>query len=366
MSASPADNVRRGKLTQFLDGIISGKKPLGTARDGERFIEAICVQPDPPSCIAKLISGSSGLASVQACMRFKRDSAFLNGPATTFLQYLQAPALKTICGGEFLHRTILHVVEPPIFWDAFVRAYRENILDSKAQQCFGWLLLELISLPTDKATRYYELAQDPTIQTRLLNSSEVGTRTIGQRIKHILSSLTSQSTFDGYGGPGGRHDNDNVDFRHISILPTADELTSLEPPFLRRAQDMEDADEKDTRLAIHLDNQFRLLREDMVGEMREELQIILNLKKGKHRGMVIEGLEVIGVTCGVPSWGLKLQCKSDFPQLARFKDNITKRRKFLVEHNKIFKHLSLACLIIDGEIAAFPTVHRDEDLLASM
>jgi hypothetical protein len=135
-------------------------------------------------------------------------------------------------------------------------------LDLPAQQCFGWLLLELISLPNEKAARYYGLAQDTTIQSRLLNSSQVETRNIGQRIKHTLLVVDSPATFDGYGGAGGRHDNDNADFRQISILPTADELTSEELPFLRRAQDIEEADANGDRLAIHLDNQFRLLREE--------------------------------------------------------------------------------------------------------
>ncbi|KAF8533083.1 P-loop containing nucleoside triphosphate hydrolase protein [Trichophaea hybrida] len=361
MSASPADNVRQGKLTQFLDNVVSGKKILGTVKEGERFIEAICAQSDPPSCVTKLISGSNGLTSVQACMRFKTDPVFLNGSATSLLRYLQAPALKAICEGDFLQQIILHVVDPPIFWNAFVWAYRESTLHSQAQQCFAWLLLELISLPTDKATRYYEVAHDQTIQTSLLNSSEVETSTIGQKIKHILLNLNSPSTFD-ESGPGGRHDNDSEDFRQISILPTAEELSSREEPFLRRAHEIEDAD-KEIRLAIHMDNQFRLLREDMMGEMREELQIALGLKKGRHRGMVINGLEVIDIHCGEKMpWGLKLQCLSDFPQLAKIKDD--KRKKFLMDNNKILKHLSLVCLIIDGEIVAFPTVNRDEELLS--
>jgi hypothetical protein len=195
-------------------------------------------------------------------VRFRTDPAFLNDSATSLLQYLQAPALKDICGGDFLHQMILHIVEPPIFWGAFVQAFRDCVLDLPAQLCFGWLLLELISLPNEKATRYYQLAQDTTIQSRLLDSPQVETRTIGQRIKHVLSSLNSQTTFDGPDGPGGRHDNDDADFRQISILPTADELASRETPFLRRAQDMEDTSTNESRLAIHLDNQFRLLREE--------------------------------------------------------------------------------------------------------
>jgi hypothetical protein len=35
-----------------------------------------------------------------------------------------------------------------------------------------------------------------------------------------------------------------------------------------------------------------------------------------------------------------------------------------IQRFRILRHQSLTCLIIDGEVAAFPTIHRDEDLLA--
>jgi hypothetical protein len=108
----------------------------------------------------------------------------------------------------------------------------------------------------------------------------------------------------------------------------------------------------------------------MVGEMREEIQIALGTKKGKHRGMVIEGFKLIGLHCGMEgrldAWCLELQCYTDFPLLARFKGDLKKRKDYLTQHNKILKHSSLTCLIVDGEVIAFPSINRNEDLLSRM
>ena len=359
------DSSRVAKLSRFFISIIHGDRILKSIKDGELFIESLCGQSDPATAIEKIISQPQGLASVQTCMRLDVSARFFNGSATKLLQYIQDPALRAICGGEFLQRVILHIAEPPIFWNAFAQSYRDGSLSLDAQQCFGWLLLELLSLFRDKGTNYLEVARETSIQDSLLNSSQFEIRTVGQKIKHILSAFESLSLSDETAGPGGRHDNDFVSFRDISIPPTADELTSIEPPFLRVADAIEDPNGCDSRLALHLDNQFRLLREDMLGEMREELQIALGKKAGRHRGIVVDGFTLLGIDCGTVTkrrpWGLQLQCTSDLRQLAH--KNVNERREYLRENRNFFKHESSACIILDGEIIAFPTIFRDVDLL---
>ena len=46
--------------------------------------------------------------------------------------------------------------------------------------------------------------------------------------------------------------------------------------------------EPEKRVAVHLDNQFRLLREDMLAELRNDLQISLKKKQGKRRKKAAE------------------------------------------------------------------------------
>ncbi|KAK4694124.1 stage V sporulation protein K, partial [Lecanoromycetidae sp. Uapishka_2] len=52
--------------------------------------------------------------------------------------------------------------------------------------------------------------------------------------------------------------------------------------------------------SLKFDNQFRLLREDMLSEMRDELSLISGKRAGRHKGIIVDGFEVVGVDCGDP------------------------------------------------------------------
>jgi hypothetical protein len=152
-------------------------------------------------------------------MRFDIKLDFLNGPATKLLEYFQAPVLKTIAGGDHLNQVLLKIVDPPIFWAAFNQAFKGGLLHENGQVSFAWLLLQLISLPRDAAGPYREFAQDPLILEMLTSSSLTDTRLFGNKIKHIVAAYSAGSPVDDNYGPGGRHDNDFVNFRDIAILP---------------------------------------------------------------------------------------------------------------------------------------------------
>jgi hypothetical protein len=365
------ENPRAARLKKHLDAIIHGKSPL-TKQNHQLFIEAICAQPDPATCINKIIASPNGLASIQNAMRYDLSTPFFNGNATDLLTYIQAPELAAISGGSFLNQVLLKIVEPPIFWAAFTQAFRERSLQDNAQCCFAWLLLQLISMQGETATPYRELAGDQMVLDVLLESPRADTRVHAQKIKHMLSAYNLGNYVDGDYGPGGRHDNDFVDYREISILPTADEMISTELPFLRLSKELDDPETEETRLANYLDNQFRLYREDMIYEMREELQIALGKKTRKHRSVVIEGFTLLDkLHCETSKdsrsckWGITLQCQKDLDLFRKIKPK--DRKQHLDDNRKFLRHQSMACLIVDqDEIVAFPTVCRDEDLLAQI
>lgn len=342
---------------------------MKTPQNGTLFIEAVCNQPDPTTCIEKIISSPAGLQSIGQCLRFSASTSFHNGSAAALLKYFRDPALKVIMEGEYLHQVVQHMVEPPIFWNAFLLSFRNRLLEIDAQLCFGWLLHEMISAPTNNKGSFLTVAEDPSIRTLLLESSSFDIRILGQKIQHVVSTLKSPTGEEIDCGPGGRHDNDFVDFRQVAVHPTADEICSNEQPLLRTAVALEDVLDEGKRLAIHLDNHFRLLREDMLSELRDELAIVTGTKKGRHRSIVVDGFTLVGVDCGElrkrQPWGLRLQCKTDLRQVAKLK-KVEERKVFFDAHanRNMFKHGSLSCLIIDGEIVAFPTIHRDTNQLA--
>ncbi|KAF8159698.1 P-loop containing nucleoside triphosphate hydrolase protein [Crassisporium funariophilum] len=362
------NDPRASRLSKIFHSVLFGKETLKT-HNTILFIEALYSQPDAVVCVDKIIASKTGLSAIQTAIRSDLSLRFLNRHASAILTFFQAPDLKIINGGEHLKEILLRLVEPPTFWAYFRDAFLSGSLDDSAQQSFGWLLLQLCSFSPDISTPYREHPSTPSILAMLLSSPSHPIRSMGQKLKHVLDTCMSAGYMgNGLGpGPGGRHDNDHADFRDISILPTADELKSLEPAFIRPSDVLEDPETESTRIAIHLDNQFRLLREDMLYEMRDELQIVTGVKKGYHKGVKIGGLAVRGIDCGEEGkrnkWGLVVECTGGFPQLNGKHDTKT-RKAYLLEHRNFLKHQSLACLISQEEILAFPTIIRNEDMLA--
>ncbi|KAJ7857559.1 hypothetical protein B0H13DRAFT_1158865 [Mycena leptocephala] len=83
--------------------------------------------------------------------------------------------------------------------------------------------------------------------------------------------------------PGGRHDNDHSDFRKIAIFPTADEIACTESPFLRFAAALDEDEIVTNRVGVYLDHLYRILREDMLYELREEMQLMSGKQKGEQQ-----------------------------------------------------------------------------------
>lgn len=360
------DNPRAQRLSRLFENIVRGRQSV-TVQNGGLFLQAICAQPDPAASIDRVLASTNGLASIQDAMRTSADIKFFNGTATTFLAYLRTPRLRTIRNGAFLQSVIIAIVEPPIFWTAFSQAFQAGSLQEDGQLAFAWLLLQLVTLPVDQSRPYREDEQISEFVRRLIASSHREISATGQKIADVLASFNTSNGRSAEYGPGGRHDNDHVNFRDISILPTAQEIMSSKFPFLRPASFLTDPETEHTRVADHLDNQFRLMREDMLCEMREVLHIALGKKKGRRGGLVIDKLNFVGVYCGEEGrrtqWAIALQCAEDLPPLK--KKSGEKRSKYLLDEGRnILRHQSICCLIIDDEIVAFPSVFRDEDALA--
>jgi hypothetical protein len=80
--------------------------------------------------------------------------------------------------------------------------------------------------------------------------------------------------------PGFRdHDNDPENIRDINILTTASELDCCEQPYLPPPDGSEFITNKE---AATLDRIFRLMREDMLGSLRQELGDELKRKQGEY------------------------------------------------------------------------------------
>ncbi|KAG1894709.1 P-loop containing nucleoside triphosphate hydrolase protein [Suillus fuscotomentosus] len=355
---------RAALLNKRFYDVLKGKVPI-EPRNCHLFLDSICSQPDVALCVNKIVGESKGPSIVQEAMRLDLSVEFMNGIGANVLGYLlQATSISS----NVLDHLLVQIVEPDFFWSAFSRAFTREELLEKAQHAFAGLLLRLLNLSNHDTTPYLELAGRPTVLPKLTSSANLEVRLIGEKIKHILSTYGSSTPPSAVNGPGGRHDNDLVNFRDIAILPTADEIRSKQLPFLRHSSELEDESGESTRTADYLDNTFRLLREDMIAEMREELQALEGKNVKRHRANLIDGVILKGVYHGTDDrkmlWGITLECVDDLPSLKRipFKD----RKAYLTDDHagsKILRHQSLVCVVVDKEVVGFGTVNRVEDLL---
>lgn len=358
------------KLTRLFNDIIHGKQK-SSRHNSASILECIYSQPEPVACVHKLVASEAGMASLQNAVFINLNPAFLSTHPAQLILFLGAPTLKDVGGGRYVEQIVKKLVEPPIFWEAFAQAFVDGQLQDDGQKAFGWLMLQLVTLPSDDAQPYREFARTRDISQKLINSPTDEVRALGHKLKHIVDIVVNLAGSD-VDGPGGRHDNDHVEFRKIDVMPTADEITSKEPAFMRTAAEVDNS-AAEQRFATHLDNQFRLYREDMLHELREELQLALGQRKGRHRGLVVDNLilvDMYGVSGGKgrrhDKWGIVLSMSPD-EDLWFFRRDKTKpedRKQYLLGDRKLIKDGSMATLIIDGTVVAFPTLRRDEDYLS--
>ncbi|KAK6530663.1 hypothetical protein TWF281_007502 [Arthrobotrys megalospora] len=168
---------------------------------------------------------------------------------------------------------------------------------------------------------------------------------------------------------GPRHDNDHACIADIHILPTAEEIRSIDPEYLPKLGAETAHLDRNQKL---LDSQFRLLREDSIGCLRESLRQIIesrgNLellrgsKRRKHDGLkrfftagiavlIHQNVRVEDVYFS-PAKGLKVCISFDQPILYAIEMD---RREWWA-HENILEFNSLVCILNEANEAVFFTV----------
>lgn len=364
------DSTRAARLHKALAAIVNGHRLITSAQDAQHFFEAIKLQQSPSACLEKILANPAGLRAVRQSVRVRTSAEFICKEVIPFIAYLSHPDAKTICEGQLLQQVVSSVVEPPTAWSSILKLYVDDgfLNEETDVQTFAWLCLEVVTYPGS------ELAQatnDLTIalgKRPLLNHSSIKVREYGYQINKILqarssSDATSHATW-GDATPGGRHDNDFADFRKISIYPTTDELASTLRPFYRRAMEAAEVP-LDMRAHVHLDNQFRLLREDMLAELRDDLRVTTGQKKGKRSTHILDDLWPVDIDTGDTQRGhicaLLVSVGSGLEMLRN--KNPKERKRHLTENTNILRHQAFGVLCWENEIIGFAFVVRDIDNL---
>lgn len=119
-----------------------------------------------------------------------------------------------------------------------------------------------------------------------------------------------------------------------------------------------------------------MIADGFIGEMREELQIAQGFKKGRHRGARLDGLTYARLDFGREDQdgnlsprdrkplGLRFVYPPGFQKLRKNASSAS-RKQTLKDDRKFLAHNSFSCLLFNNEVVAFPTISRDEELLAA-
>lgn len=367
MASSTADPSRIRKLQKLFDEVVRGQRSISTPANARLFLEAVESKTSPSICVELLISSSSALEAVRKSIRVDISLNFITSRTLPLLSFLSAPEVKLLADGRLLQKLLDEVVHPPTLWNALIGFFLDHQLPQDSFRPFAWLVHEIISLSVNHGADLLEDVKAVDKTEDLLKSAQFEVRELGYKIRKALElrlAPTKSGETCTLESAGGRHDNDFADFRRIDIFPTNDELHSTMKSFYRLASEVSGF-EPAKRAGIHLDNQFRLLREDMLAELREDLQRATGKRKGKSAAIKLGNLVPValdhGDTVRAKKCSLYLECHSGLNALQGTMPS--SRKQFLENHKNYVKHNAFGALCLGHDIYGFAFVIRDLNLL---
>jgi hypothetical protein len=194
MTAQADTSARSVRLSKYFELIVKGKRELKSAADGPRFLGALCNEVDASKRVEALIAAPKSLDACAKAICLSLDRPFLIGVGTDLLLYISTPSLKQLASGHFLYRVLEATVKSPSFWNALIDAHQKRLLTERASRAFGWLLLEILSShPEGLPVR--PIAEVVIEDLSLINSPAINARTLGQKIKHVLNTTSTESHY---------------------------------------------------------------------------------------------------------------------------------------------------------------------------
>ncbi|PNY26752.1 NFX1-type zinc finger-containing protein 1 [Tolypocladium capitatum] len=368
MASEQEASRRVARLKVVFRDVLAGTRPVRNSSDAGLFLEAIQNHLPASFCIEKIISSNSGVGAVRDAVRVDLSLPFLVSRTLPFLRYLSDPGIKALVDGQLLNQMLVVIATPPTLWKTLLSHFLACQIPQEHLYPFAWLSFELVSLPTTAEVDILEDVRVIVKGGKIVEAEAHETRELGYRIRNVLQIRDSprQDPRIQAGGPGGRHDNDDANFRNIQIYPTRDEFLSKLQPYYLTAKEVFDTDLPD-RARVHLDNQFRLLREDMLAELREDIQVATGNKKGKRRAFVLGNLVPFGIDVGdeitrkFKKCSLAVQCFKGLELLQNM--DVEKRENFLKSESSFLRHQAFGVLCRGGDIYGFAFIDRNADLL---
>ncbi|KAF3761456.1 P-loop containing nucleoside triphosphate hydrolase protein [Cryphonectria parasitica EP155] len=354
---------RAARLAGLLRNILKGNRKIQSANDAKLFFEAVRCHPAPSTCIEGIVASKHGIEALQLSVKVDLSPASIKSQTLQFINYLADDQLKLLADGQILQMVLKAIVTPPTFWNALVSVVKTGMLVDEQLMVFSWLCVELLSLPRSADVDIQDDVEAVVQRVKLAEASCPKTRRLGYKIQNLLQlrkspAITAGDTY----APGGRHDNDFENFRNILVYPTTDEFLSTERPFYRRAKDVFDVDMAQ-RPAVHLDNMFRLTREDLLGELRSDWQNAQVRNRGQRSALTLRKLRPVGLDLGDDQkrkkTSLAIECKAGLERLQSVTPG--SRKAWLQDNKNFIRHQAFGALYQGQEIFGFAFVERNLD-----
>lgn len=361
-----SDPARAARLRKVFNAFLFGERAVSTTKDAELFLEASQTNVSASLCLEAIISNKAGLSTVKLSVRASSSPQFILNHLLPFVSYLSHPEAKALCDGTFLRQILVTILDPPTAWNSIIGNYLTDGFEDKNLEAFAWLCLETLTCPGPELEAIVTEIKDRVKISAFTNDSSSKVQEYGYRIQKVMdTNAVSGIMEEDLEGPGGRHDNDFADFRKIAIYPTPAELTSTRVPFYRLAAEVTNSDPAE-KSGIHLDNQFRLLREDMLAELREDLEKAIMKKKSRSRLQILGQLSPVGIDVGGKRRGrycaLVMSVGSGLEELTRRPQD--QRQRFLKENFVFLRNHSFGALICGDSVVGFAFVIRNVEKLS--
>ncbi|KAF3914170.1 hypothetical protein AA313_de0210225 [Arthrobotrys entomopaga] len=352
------------------------------------FIRAIIRQhgekDSTEDCLTALSSVGTGLCNLVDALTYSLDDPqFLNESVGQFLVFLghkykaNDPALERINFDNMVRMVMQRIVRQcQTTLLALADATKKAKLNSASLEGFAWFLTEYIEFSITPPEYIEDIVHDKDVLDKFCDATaNQYIRQFGNKLRYWdnCEGSKKQRAANGY-GPGGRHDNDCENIRDISIMPTPDEIHSRKSPYLPKLRDSLNQ-EGLARIGTHLDCNFRLLREEMLNEFRSDFREFI--KDGGYKSsvnnvserskLVLENVQWGGwdYECCVKhrKFGVRLHVDSQ-EIMKRLKISKGSFSHLLSEDSNFpYRNNSVACLVIDDEIAGFGHLNRDVECL---
>ena len=241
----------------------------------------------------------------------------------------------------------------------------EKKLNDDDVNSIGWLVIEVIKGGDEAAIkakqsalvkRFVDTISTPSYPksaeiAKQLNTLLEGTDKVDTGRLETIDTMVSHHA-------GWRHDNDKVDFREVQIYPTLEEIACQDAPYLPQTDVVfKTSSSGQSSTAQYLNWCFRLLREDIVSSVIEEINLILqeNTSTGKATGKFKRpaiGVKIAQVVCNQNS-GVAIRVEFQHPQRLTAKLNRQNNKTkviedFYQEHSKFLKQGILVAFIEDS------------------